>query len=171
MRERGGDGLLGLSTYAMPSIGVPSWSVMRQPSRHTTGMPPRRFASAISDRVPQEPPMAITASADQTMTALRASLRLVTMTADRSGEAVDLSASGRTPDYEAPAGPYAPDDGGHDADAAIADDGHSPLGEQFTDPLGVALVLRECSRGDRMPRLDRQRRLLAAQTVSARVAG
>ena len=52
-------------------------------------MPPRRLARAISNKVPQEPPTA--------MTVLRASPSFVTITANRSGLAPSVGSFGRMP--------------------------------------------------------------------------
>src|SRR5690606_18239773 len=93
----------GWSARRRPGTGCPAGSTGRQPPRLTTGTPPRRIASATSERVPQEPPTAITASADCTMIALRAWPWLVTTATDRSGLAPERSGPGRMPTTSPPA--------------------------------------------------------------------
>lgn len=93
----------GSAATTVAATGRPFASRISQPPRETTGIPPRRRASATSDSVPHEPPMTITASADSTRIALRASPMFVNSTADNAGHTAARSVSGRTPITSPPA--------------------------------------------------------------------
>src|SRR2546429_288564 len=86
----------------MPSAGAP-----RRESSHvpipTTGLAARR-ASAISERVPHSPPIAINASAARTTSAFRASPRPVGTALSTKGVASARSSPGRGPSVAPPAG-------------------------------------------------------------------
>src|SRR2546425_808645 len=85
----------------MPSAGAP-----RRESSHvpipTTGLAARR-ASAISERVPHSPPIAINASAARTTSAFRASPRPVGTAVSTKGVASAPSSPGRIPSVAPPA--------------------------------------------------------------------